>query len=105
MTSKSLLLPTFPHHTHEVELLVGATLLLATVVGLVKPERVKTHSQAFALSGQSINLEDYDHFKYLYGQYKSRLGDTSDNPSHHRQCLAEDVSKMFFISLWLCCDN
>ena len=51
------------------------------------------------LSGQSINQEDYDHFKYLYGQYKSRLGDTSDNPSRLRECLAEDVSKMLFSSL------
>ena len=51
------------------------------------------------LSGQSIDQEDYEHFKYLYSQCKSRLRDTTDNPSRLRECLADDVSKMLFSSL------
>ena len=54
---------------------------------------------ALTLSGQSIDLEDYDHFKYQYKQYKARLGDSTDNPSCLLECLAEDVSKMLFSSL------
>ena len=54
---------------------------------------------ALTLSGQSIDLEDYDHFKYQYSQYKARLGDKTDNPSRLLECLAEDVSKMLFSSL------
>ena len=54
---------------------------------------------ALTLSGQSIDLEDYDHFKYQYKQYKARLADNTDNPSRLLECLAEDVSKMLFSSL------
>jgi hypothetical protein len=32
------------------------------------------------LSGQSIDQEEYDHFLYLFEQYKERLGDIVDNP-------------------------
>ena len=65
----------------------------------VRPQAERVKRPMLTLSGQSINQEDYDHFKYLYGQYKSRLGDTSDNPGRLRECLAEDVSKMLFSSL------
>ena len=81
-------------HAHKAE-------VHASQVQEVRPQAERVKRPMLTLSGQSINQEDYDHFKYLYGQYKSRLGDTSDNPSHLRQCIAEDVSKMFFISLWL----
>ena len=53
---------------------------------------------ALTLSGQLIDLEDYDHFKYQYKQYKARLGNNTDNPSRLLECLA-DVSKMLFSSL------
>ena len=50
---------------------------------------MKRHT--FTLSGQSIDQEDYDHFKYQYSQYKARLGDIVENPSRLLECLAEDV--------------
>ena len=64
-----------------------------------RPQAERVKRPMLTLTGQAITQEDYDHFKYLYDQYKLRLGDTSDNPSRLRECLAEDVSKMLFSSL------
>ena len=63
------------------------------------PQAERVKRPMLTLTGQAITQEDYDHFKYLYDQYKLRLGDTSDNSSRLRECLAEDVSKMLFSSL------
>ena len=79
-------------HAHKAE-------VHASQVQEVRPQAERVKRPMLTLSGQSINQEDYDHFKYLYGQYKSRLGDTTDNPGRLRECLAEDVSKMLFSSL------
>ena len=37
--------------------------------------------QAERLSGQSIDQEEYDHFRYQYEQYKERLDDDGDGPN------------------------
>jgi len=47
----------------------------------VRPQAERVKRPALTLSGQSIDQEDYDHFKYQYSQYKARLGDNTDNPS------------------------
>ena len=64
-----------------------------------RPQAERVKRPALTLSGQSIDQEDYDHFRYLFSQYKARLGDNVDNPSRLLECLAEDVSKMLFSSL------
>ena len=64
-----------------------------------RPQAERVKMPALTLSGQSIDQEDYDHFEYLFSQYKARLGDNVDNPSRLLECLAEDVSKMLFSSL------
>ena len=61
-----------------------------------RPQAERVKRPMLTLTGKAITQEDYEHFKYLYGQYKLRLGDTSDSPSRLRECLAEDVSKMLF---------
>ena len=65
----------------------------------VRPQAERVKRPALTLSGQSIDQEDYDHFKYQYSQYKARLGDNADNPSRVLECLAEEVSTMLFSSL------
>ena len=61
--------------------------------GRVQGERVKRPS--LGLRGQSIEEEEFEHFKYLYEQYKERLGIPGDS-ALLRECLAEEVSKMLF---------
>ena len=61
-----------------------------------RPQAERVKRPMLTLTGKAITQEDYENFKYLYGQYKLRLGDTSDSPSRLRECLAEDVSKMLF---------
>ena len=65
----------------------------------VCPQAKHVKRPTLTLSSQWIDQEDYDHFKYQYNQYKTRLGDNTDNPSRLLQCLAEDVSKMLFKSV------
>jgi uncharacterized membrane-anchored protein YhcB (DUF1043 family) len=65
----------------------------------VRPQAERLKRPTLTLSGQSIDQEDYDHFKYQFNQYKERLGDNVDNPARLLECLAEDVSKMLYSSL------
>ena len=64
-----------------------------------RPQAERVKRPSLTLSGQSIDQEDFDHFKYQYVQYKNRLGDNTDNSTRLLECLAEDVSKMLFSSL------
>jgi hypothetical protein len=62
----------------------------------VRPQAECVKRPTLTLSGQSIDQEEYDHFYYLFGQYKERLG---DSPARLLECLAPDVSKMLYSSL------
>jgi hypothetical protein len=57
-------------------------------------ERVKR--PVLHLSGQSVEQEEYDHFVYLFDQYKSRLKNVSDCGTLLRECLGEDVSRILY---------
>ena len=46
-----------------------------------RPQAERVKRPILTLSSQSINQEDYNHFKYLYSQYKTRLGDTTEIPA------------------------
>jgi hypothetical protein len=65
----------------------------------VRPQAERVKRPTLTLSGQSIDQEEYDHFHYLFGQYKERLGDIGDSPAKLLECLAPDVSKMLYSSL------
>ena len=65
----------------------------------VRPEAEHVKRPTFTLSGQSIDQEEYDHFLYLFEQYKERLGDIADSHARLLECLAPDLSKMLYSSL------
>jgi hypothetical protein len=48
---------------------------------------------------QSINQEEFNHFRYQYEQYKERLVDNADSPAKLLKCLGPDMSKMLYSSL------
>ena len=50
------------------------------------------------LTGQSITQDEFQHFLYLFSQYKGCLGTGHDTATLLRECLAEDVSKVLFSS-------
>ena len=58
-----------------------------------RPQAERVKRPSLTLSGQSIDQEDFDHFKYQYVQYKDRLGDNTDNCTCLLECLAEDVQQ------------
>ena len=47
----------------------------------VRPQAERVKRPTLTLSGQSIDQEEYDHFLYLFEQYKERLGNIADNPT------------------------
>ena len=57
-------------------------------------ERVKR--PILNLSGQALEQEDYEHFLYMFAQYKSRLGEGQDGATLLRECLGTDVSKVLY---------
>jgi hypothetical protein len=48
------------------------------------------------LSGQALEQEDYEHFLYMFDQYKNRLGQEQDGAMLLRECLGTDVSKILY---------
>ena len=62
----------------------------------VRPQAERVKRPTLTLSGQFIDQEEYDHFRYQYEQYKERLG---DRPARLLECLAPDLSKMLYSSL------
>jgi hypothetical protein len=65
----------------------------------VRPQAERVKRPSLTLSSQSIDQEEYDHFIYLFEQYKERLGDVTESPARLLECLAPDVSKMLYSSL------
>ena len=63
-----------------------------------RPQAERVKRPMLTLSGQSISQEDYEHFLYLFNQYKERLGPGHDSAILLRECLAEDVSKVLYSS-------
>ena len=59
----------------------------------VRPQAERVKRPTLTLSGQSIDQEEYDHFHYLFGQYKERLGDNGDSPAKLLECLAPRVPR------------
>ena len=57
-------------------------------------ERVKRPT--LHLSGQTVEQEEYEHFIYLFGQYKARLKSVGDSSTLLRECLGEDVSRVLY---------
>lgn len=57
-------------------------------------ERVKR--PVLHLSGQAVEQEEYDHFVYLFDQYKSRLSNPGEGGTLLRECLGEDVSRILY---------
>ena len=57
-------------------------------------ERVKR--PVLHLSGQSVEQEEYDHFVYLFDQYKGRLNSVGGTGTLLRERLGEDVSRILY---------
>ena len=69
----------------------------ATPTRQVQAERVKR--PLLNLTGQALEQEDYDHFLYMFEQYKNRLGQGQDGSTLLRECLGTDVSRMMKLIL------
>ena len=59
-----------------------------------QPERAKR--PILSLSGQSLEQEDYEHFMYMFAQYKNRVGKDEDGATLLRECLGTDISKILY---------
>ena len=66
----------------------------ATPTRQVQAERVKR--PLLNLTEQALEQEDYEHFLYMFEQYKSRLGQDQDGATLLRECLGTDVSRILF---------
>ena len=69
----------------------------ATPTRHVQAERVKR--PLLNLTGQALEQEDYDHFLYMFEQYKARLGQDEDAATLLRECLGADVSRVLFANV------
>jgi hypothetical protein len=67
----------------------------------VRPQAEQVKKPTLTLNGQSTDQEEYNHFLYLFEQYKERLGNIADNPARLVECLLPDVSKMLYSILGL----
>ena len=66
----------------------------ATPTRQAQAERVKR--PLLNLTGQALEQEDYDHFLYLFEQYKTKLGQDQDGATLLRECLGTDVSRILY---------
>ena len=69
----------------------------ATPTRHIQAERVKR--PLLNLTGQALEQEDYDHFLYLFEQYKNRLGQDEDAATLIRECLGTDVSRILYANV------
>ena len=63
-----------------------------------RPQAERVKRPVLTLTGQSITQDEFEHFLYLFSQYKDCLGAGHDTATLLRECLAEDVSKVLFSS-------
>ena len=69
----------------------------ATPTRHIQAEHVKR--PLLNLTGQALEQEDYDHFLYMFEQYKARLGQDEDAATLLRECLGADVSKILYANV------
>ena len=69
----------------------------ATPTRQAQAERVKR--PLLNLTGQALEQEEYDHFLYMFEQYKARLGQDQDGATLLRECLGTDVSRILFANV------
>jgi hypothetical protein len=53
-----------------------------------RPQAERVKRPILTLTGQSITQDEYEHFLYLFSQYKTRLGPGHDSAILLRECLA-----------------
>ena len=63
-----------------------------------RPQAERVKRPVLTLTGQSITQDEFEHFLYLFSQYKGHLGTGHNTATLLRECLAEDVSKVLFSS-------
>ena len=59
-----------------------------------QPERAKR--PILSISCQSLEQEDYEHFLYMFKQYKNQGGKDEDGATMLHECLGTDVSEILF---------
>ena len=57
-------------------------------------ERVKR--PMLTLTGKALEQEEFEHFMYLFDQFKSRLEDDQDGAALLRECLGPDISRILY---------
>ena len=66
--------------------------------GGVHPQAERVKRPVLNFTGQTLEQEDFEHFRYLFGLYKDRLGPSQNNALLLRECLATDISRAIFSS-------
>jgi len=63
-----------------------------------RPQAVRVKRTILSFTGQTLEQEEFDHFRYQFELYKDRLGGAQDGALLLRECLAMDVSRTIFSS-------
>ena len=63
-----------------------------------RPQAVRVKRTILSFTGQTLEQEEFDHFRYQFELYKDRLGGAQDGALLLRECLAMDISRTIFRS-------
>ena len=63
-----------------------------------RPQAERVKRPILSFTGQTLEQEEFDHFRYQFELYKDRLGGAQDGALLLRECLAMDVSRTIFSS-------
>ena len=63
-----------------------------------RPQAERVKRPLLSFTGQTLEQEEFDHFRYQFELYKDRLGGAQDGALLLRECLAMDVSRTIFSS-------
>ena len=63
-----------------------------------RPQAERVKRPLLSFTGQTLEQEEFDHFRYQFELYKDRLGGAQDGALLLRECLAMDDSRTIFSS-------
>ena len=63
-----------------------------------RPQAERVKRPMLTSVGQPLEQEEFEHFKYQFNLFKSRLSADQDGATLLRECLASDISRSVFSS-------
>ena len=88
---------TLQFHINTVHLAAQPQPLTAPSHGQ-RPQAERVKRPILSFTGQTLEQEEFDHFRYQFELYKDRLGGAQDGALLLRECLVMNVSRTIFSS-------